>query len=87
MYSPSLEGRAFLIQSVKCLTKSKKKSPSGTDITLSAIFTNKEKPSGDLRLSLWAIDEQKSLALVDESTSKASSVSSGKYTWNNKKLN
>lgn len=32
-HQPSLAGRDFLIQSVKCLTKSKKKSPSGTLIT------------------------------------------------------
>ena len=70
-FLPSLVGRAFLIQSVRCLTKSKKKSPSGTLITLSAIFTNKLNPSLDLRFNLWAIFWQKSLALVDESTSKA----------------
>ena len=49
-------------------------------ITLSAILTKSEKPSGVLSDSLLAIDEQKSLALVEESTSNASSVSSGKYT-------
>jgi len=52
---PSRDGLAFLIQSVKCRTKSKKKSPSGTEITLSAILTNKLKPSADRRLSLCAI--------------------------------
>lgn len=80
MSLPSLDGRAFLIQSVRCLTKSKKKSPSGTEMTLSAILTNRENPSELFKLRRWAIDEQKSLARVDESTSKASSVSSGKYT-------
>ncbi len=39
--------------------------------TLSAILTNSENPSLDLRLSLWAMEEQKSLARVEESTSKA----------------
>ena len=34
VHSPSLEGLAFLIQSMRCRTKSKKKSPSGTDITV-----------------------------------------------------
>ena len=33
VHSPSLEGLAFLIRSLRCWTKSKKKSPSGTDIT------------------------------------------------------
>ena len=33
-YSPFRDGLAFLIQSVKCLTKWKKKSPSGTLITV-----------------------------------------------------
>ena len=79
---PSLVGLAFLIQSVRCRTKSKKKSPSGTEMTLSAILTNKENPSAERRLSRWPIEAQKSLARVEESTSKASSVSSGKYTWN-----
>ena len=46
---PSLDGLAFLIQSVKCRTKSKKKSPSGTEMTLSAIFTKRLKPSADLK--------------------------------------
>lgn len=68
---PSRDGLAFLIQSVKCRTKSKKKSPSGTEITLSAILTNRLKPSADRRLSLCAIFWQKSFALVDESTSNA----------------
>ena len=58
---PSRVGLAFLIQSVKCRTKSKKKSPSGTEITLSAILTNKLKPSADRRLNLCAILEQKSV--------------------------
>lgn len=71
LHIPSLEGLAFLIQSVRWRTKSKKKSPSGTEMTLSAIFTKRLNPSQDLRLSLWAIFAQKSLALVDESTSNA----------------
>ena len=65
---------------VKCRTKSKKKSPSGTLITLSRIFTNRLNPSLDWSLSRSAIFRQKSFARVDESTSKASEVSSGKYT-------
>jgi hypothetical protein len=65
---------------VKCRTKSKKKSPSGTLITLSRIYTNKLKPSLDCNLSRSAIFRQKSFARVDESTSNASDVSSGKYT-------
>ena len=68
---PSLVGLAFLIQSVRCRTKSKKKSPSGTEMTLSAILTNKLKPSGDRRFNRCAMFWQKSLARVDESTSKA----------------
>jgi hypothetical protein len=68
---PSREGRAFLIQSVKWRTKSKKKSASGTEMTLSAILTNREKPSLDLRFRRWAMLAQKSLARVLESTSKA----------------
>lgn len=75
---PSLEGLALFIQSVKCLTKSKKKSPSGTEITLSAILTNKLKPSGDRRVNRSAIFAQNSFALVLLSTSKASSVSCNK---------
>ena len=78
LYSPSLVGLAFLIQSVRCRTKSKKKSPSGTEMTLSAILTKREKPSADRKLRRWPIEAQKSLARVDESTSNASSVSSGK---------
>ncbi len=38
---------------------------------MSAILTKREKPSLDLRFNLWAMEEQKSLARVDESTSKA----------------
>ena len=68
---PSLEGRAFLIQSVKWRTKSKKKSPSGTEMTLSAILTKREKPSLERRFSRCAMLWQKSLARVLESTSKA----------------
>ena len=68
---PSLVGRAFLIQSVRWRTKSKKKSPSGTLITLSAILTKRLNPSLERRLSRWAMFWQKSLARVDESTSKA----------------
>ena len=71
---PSLVGRAFLIQSVRCRTKSKKKSPSGTEITLSAIFTNKLNPSADRRFNLCAMFEQKSFARVEESTSKAQEI-------------
>lgn len=78
--TPSRFGLALRIQSVKWRTKSKKKSPSGTEITLSAILTNNEKPSDERKFSLDAISWQKSLARVDESTSNASSVSSGKYT-------
>ncbi len=66
------------ILTVKCRTKSKKKSPSGTLITLSRILTNKLKPSLDCNLSRSAIFRQKSFARVDESTSNASDVSSGK---------
>lgn len=40
-------------------------------MTLSAILTNKLKPSADRRLSLCAMFWQKSFALVDESTSNA----------------
>ena len=71
IYLPSLVGLAFLIQSVRCLTKSKKKSPSGTEITLSAILTKRLKPSADLRFKRCAIFWQKSFALVEESTSNA----------------
>ena len=56
---------------MRCLTKSKKKSPSGTEITLSAILTKRLNPSADLRFKRVAIFWQKSFALVDESTSKA----------------
>jgi hypothetical protein len=56
---------------VRWRTKSKKKSASGTLMTLSAILTNKLKPSADRRFNLVAMLEQKSFALVDESTSKA----------------
>jgi hypothetical protein len=52
---PSLVVLAFLIQSVKWRTKSKKKSASGTLITLSDILTNRLKPSADLSLSLSAM--------------------------------
>ena len=70
-YVPSRVGLAFLIQSVRWRTKSKKKSPSGTEITLSAIFTNRLKPSLDRRFRRWEMFWQKSFARVDESTSKA----------------
>lgn len=64
MNLPSLAGLAFLIQSVRCRTKSKKKSaPSGTEITLSAILTNKLKPSQLRNSNRSAIFEQKSFAL------------------------
>ena len=72
---PSLVGLAFLIQSVRCRTKSKKKSPSGTEITLSAILTKRLNPSADLRFKRWAMFWQKSFALVEESTSNAYNTS------------
>ena len=68
---PSLVGLAFLIQSVRWRTKSKKKSPSGTEITLSAILTKRLKPSLDLKLRRCEMLWQKSFARVEESTSKA----------------
>lgn len=68
---PSLVGLVFFIQSVRYLTKSKKKSESGTLITLSAILTNKLKPSAELRFNLLAIEAHKSRARVEESTSNA----------------
>ena len=68
---PSLVGLAFLIQSVRWRTKSKKKSPSGTEMTLSAILTKRLKPSLDRRLRRCEMLWQKSFALVEESTSKA----------------
>lgn len=69
--APSLVGLAFLIQSVRWRTKSKKKSSSGTEMTLSAILTKRLNPSSDLSVSLCEMLWQKSLARVDESTSKA----------------
>ena len=69
--SPSLLFLALLSHSVRWRTKSKKKSPSGTLITLSVILTNREKPSGDRRPSRSAMLAQKSFDRVLESTSNA----------------
>ena len=60
--TPSRFGLALRIQSVKWRTKSKKKSPSGTEMTLSAILTKSEKPSDERKLSREAMSWQKSLA-------------------------
>lgn len=49
-------------------------------LPLSAILTNKLKPSAERNCSFLAISSQKSLARVLDSTSNASFVSSGKQT-------
>ena len=68
---PSLAGRAFFIHSVRLRMKSKKNSPSGTLIALSAIFTKILKPWPDNRSSLSTTVFTRSLALVEESTKNA----------------
>ncbi len=70
-HSPSLACLALLSHSVRCRTKSKKKSPSGTLMTLSVILTNREKPSAVRSPRRSAILAQKSLERVLESTSNA----------------
>lgn len=76
---PSL-GRPLFSHSVRWRTKSKKKSPSGTLMTLSLILTNSEKPSAFFSPSRSEMVTQKSFDLVLESTSKAWLLSSGKKT-------
>ena len=71
LHSPSLFWRERFSHSVRWRTKSKKKSPSGTLITLSVILTNRENPSELRRPRRSAILAQKSFERVLESTSKA----------------
>ena len=61
----------FLSHSVRWRTKSKKKSPSGTLITLSAIFTNRHMPSTLCSPSRAPIALQKSLARVPGDANRA----------------
>ena len=71
LHSPSLFWRDRFSHSVRWRTKSKKKSPSGTLITLSVILTNRENPSELHSPRRSAILAQKSFERVLESTSKA----------------
>ena len=60
-----------MIQSVRFLMKSKKKSESGTEMTLSAILMKILKPEPENRFSFWTTALTKSFALMEESTRKA----------------
>ena len=64
-------GRPFLIQSVMWRTKSKKKSPSGTEMTLSITLTKRLNPSDDFIFSLCEIAWHRSDARVEDFTTKA----------------
>lgn len=68
---PSFPVRALFNHSVRWRTKSKKKSPSGTLMTLSLILTKSENPSALRRPKRSAMLAQKSFERVLESTSKA----------------
>ena len=60
-----------MIQSVRFLMKSKKKSESGTEMTLSAILMKILKPEPENRDSFCTTALTKSFALMEESTRKA----------------